>query len=81
MAKDMGITTDEAIGIAKGYIMACQSPEAIALDPMPCKSIGGKPQILILQPGHEPEWVVGYEPPPQTWRQEWRSRHLPAPLA
>lgn len=77
MAKNYQIGMEEGIEIAKNYILACQTSEALALDPQACQGIGGKPQILTFRPQGEPQWVDGYRPvEPQAWRVEFRARYI-----
>jgi hypothetical protein len=52
----------EVIGMARQYIIACGSPEAIQTDPESAIGIGGRTQMATLTPHDGFRWVNGYGP-------------------
>lgn len=77
MKKDHGITKAEGIEIAQRYIKACQTPQALVLDPKYCPGIGGNAQIAIVAPDGMPYWEEGYSPKqPQDWTEDFRAKYI-----
>jgi hypothetical protein len=55
-------TLSEAVRVARSAILAHSQPEAIEIDPEPCRAIGGRIHIATLTPREGFKWVAGYEP-------------------
>ena len=60
-AKPEDLTIEEAIEVAKNYILACDSDTGRGLDPQLCPGIGGRIHIAIIKPDGV-TWTKGYEP-------------------
>jgi hypothetical protein len=55
-------TIAEVVEIARMYIAACGSPEALAINPAAAKGIGGRTLIATITPAAGFRWVEGCEP-------------------
>ena len=55
-------TLADAIDVAVALITAHSEPEAVAIDPEGCRTIGGRIQIATLTLTRGFEWVSGFEP-------------------
>jgi hypothetical protein len=55
-------TLNEVVEMTRCYIAACGSPEALALNPLKAKAIGGRTHIATITPADGFRWLPGYEP-------------------
>jgi hypothetical protein len=62
--KNRPTTISEASEIAEQYVLACSSPEAMALNPGASKAIGGRILIANITRDRGFQWVAGREPAP-----------------
>jgi hypothetical protein len=59
---DRNPTIAEIVAVARMYIAACGSPEALAINPAAAKGIGGRTLIATITPAAGFQWVEGCEP-------------------
>lgn len=67
-----------AVETARRYILACSDPEALHIDNMRCRAIGGHIQIATITPSAGFQWVSGHEPVDGPAGSSHLHRHRPS---